>query len=98
MEAGLINERINALERRHQDEAYLVGTARNWLESKILSRHSARPAKESTPRNTGRALRNPLGDTNRKVTRSDEMAKMARDYPAVCRQGPAKRSGPRRVR
>ena len=79
-ETNLINERINALEKKQKDEAYLIGTAQNWLEGETLSKHWVRSAKESTPRDTVRSLRNPLGDMNHKVTRSDGMVKMARDY------------------
>ena len=79
-EAGLINERMDALERKRRDEAYLVGTARNWLEGETLSKHWVRSAKENTPRDTIRALRNPLGGADRRVTRSDKMAGMAKEY------------------
>jgi len=79
-ETSLINERLNALERKRKDEAYLIGTARNWLEGETLTKHWARSARENTPRDTVRTLKNPLADTNHTATRSDEMAKLARDY------------------
>jgi len=80
IEVNLINERIEALERKRRDEAYITGTARNWLVGETMSKHWVKSAKENTPRDTIRSLRNPLGDMNHKVTRSDEMAKLAREY------------------
>ena len=79
-EAGLINERLDALERKRRDDAYLIGSVRNWLEGETLLKHWVRSARESTPRDTVRALRNPLGDVGHKVTQSDEMVGLARDY------------------
>ena len=82
-EVKLIDERIGALERKRKDEAYIVGTARNWLEGETLSKHWVRSMKENTPRDTVRALQNPLNGTNHRATRSDEMAKMAKNYHEV---------------
>ena len=45
-----------------------------------MSKHWARSAKESTPRDTIRALRNPLQDPTRRKTRSDKMADLAKHY------------------
>ena len=80
MQTRLIKERIDALEKKRRDIARLLGTARSRLEKETMSRHWARSAKENNPRDTIRALKNPLGNINRRVTRSDEMAQLARDY------------------
>ena len=80
LQTRLIKERIDALEKKRRDVAKLLGTARNRLERETMSRHWVRSAKENNPRDTIRALRNPLGDVNRRATRSDEMAQLTRDY------------------
>jgi ribonuclease HI len=79
-DSRLIKERIDALEKKRKDEAYLVASAKNKLEGETLSKYWCCSAKGKSRRDTVRALRNPLGDFGKKVTRSDEMAKLARDY------------------
>ena len=79
-QTGLIAERIEALERKRRDEARLLGSARNRLEGETMSKHWARSARESTPRDTIRVLRNPLQDPEHRETRSDKMAEIARKY------------------
>ena len=79
-QTALLTERIDTLEGKRRDQKRLLGSARNRLESETLSRHWVRSATESAPRNTIRALRNPLGDPGHRETRSDGMARMARDY------------------
>ena len=64
VEARLITKRINTLEGKRRDEARLLGAARNRLEGETLSKHWVRSAKENTPRDMIRALRNPLEDIN----------------------------------
>jgi len=76
----LLTERINALEKKRRDEAKLLSSARNRLEGETLSKHWVRSAKEATPRDTIRTLMNPLEDPNRKEKRSDEMARIAKEY------------------
>lgn len=76
----LINERINTLERKRRDQTYMTGTARNQLEGETMSKYWVRSAKENTPRDTVRVLRNPLGGTQTRATHSDEMEKIVRDY------------------
>jgi len=76
----LLTERIDALEKKRRDEARLLSSARNKLEGETLSKHWVRSAKENTPRDTIRTLINPLGDPNRKETRSDKMAQIAKEY------------------
>ena len=80
LQTRLIKERIDALERKRRDTTRLLGAARSRLERETMSRHWVRSAKENNPRDTVRALRNPLGDINRKETRSDGMAQLTRDY------------------
>ena len=79
-QTGMIAERIEALEKKRRDEARMLGSARNRLEGETMSKHWVRSAKESTPRDTIRALRNPLQDPERRETRSDKMAEIARKY------------------
>ena len=79
-QSGLIAERIEALERKRRDGARLLHSAQNQLEGETMSKHWARSAKESTPRDTIRALRNPLQDPTRRETRSDKMADLAKHY------------------
>ena len=76
----LITERINALEKKRRDEARLLSSARNRLEGETMSKHWVRSAREAAPRDTIRALRNPLGDQTRQETRSDKMAEIAKEY------------------
>ena len=76
----LLTERIGALEKKKRDETRLLSSARNKLEGETLTKHWVRSATENTPRDTIRALRNPLRDLERRETRSDKMAEMARDY------------------
>jgi len=59
---NLINKRIEALEWKRRDEAYITWTMRNWLEGETMSKHWVKSVKESMPRDTIRSLRNPLGD------------------------------------
>ena len=80
LQTRLIKERIDALERKRRDTARLLGAARSKLERETMSRHWVKSAKENNPRDTIRALRNPLGNINHKETRSDGMAKLTRDY------------------
>ena len=80
LQSRLIKEKINALEKKNRDTARLLGAARNRLERETLSKHWVNSAKENSPRDTIRALRNPLEDGNRRVTRTDDMAKLTRDY------------------
>lgn len=79
-QSTLITERINALEKRKRDEARLLGSARDRLEGETMSKHWVRSAKESAPRDTIRALKNPLRDPTRRETRTDKMAELAREY------------------
>jgi len=76
----IITERINALEKKRRDEARLLSSARNRLEGETMSKHWVRSAREAAPRDTIRALRNPLGDPGRQETRSDKMAEIAKTY------------------
>ena len=76
----LLTERIGALEKKRGDHARLLGSARNRLEGETLSKHWVRSARENTPRDTIRALRNPLQGMERREVRSDRMTEMARDY------------------
>ena len=80
MQTRLIKERIDALEKKGRDIARLLGTARNRLERETMSKHWVKSAKENSPRDTIRVLRNPLGDANIRATRSDGMAQLTRDY------------------
>ena len=73
-QSKLIAEQIEALEKKRRDGARLLGVARDRLEGKTMSKHWVRSAKESTPRDTIRALRNPLQDLLQWETRSDRMA------------------------
>ena len=79
-QSGLITERIEALEKKRRDGAKLLSSARNRLEGETMSKHWVRSAKESTPRDTIGALRNPLKNPMNRETRSDKMAELARDY------------------
>ena len=79
-QSTIITERINALEKKRRDEARLLSSARNKLEGETMSKHWVRSAREAAPRDTIRALRNPLSDPERRETRSDKMAKIAREY------------------
>ena len=79
-QSALISERINALEKKRKDGARLLSSARNRLEGETLSKHWIRSAKESTPRDTIRALKNPLDSSASHETRSDKMAEVARRY------------------
>ena len=79
-QSGLLAERIEALEKKRRDGARLLGSARNRLEGETMTKYWARSAKESTPRDTIRALRNPLQEPTRRETRSDRMANLARHY------------------
>ena len=81
-ESLLLSERINALERKQRDGARLLHAARNRLEGETMSKHWTRSAKENTPRDTIRALKNPLLEDGTRQTRSDKMAELARDYHA----------------
>ena len=45
-----------------------------------MSKHWVKSAKESSPRNTIRALKNPLQNPTQRETRSDRMAEMAKEY------------------
>jgi hypothetical protein len=76
----LIARRIEALEGKRRDEAKMLSTARNRLEGETMSKHWARSARESTPRDTIRALRNPLRAGAQRETRTEKMAETARDY------------------
>ena len=76
----LIAERIEALEKKRRDSAKLLSTARNRLEGETMSKHWARSAKESTPRDTICALRNPLQNPTRQETRTERMAELAKEY------------------
>ena len=77
-QSALIFERINALEKKRRDCARLLSSARNRLEGETLSKHWVRSAKESTPRDTIWALKNPLANPASLETRSDKMAEVAR--------------------
>ena len=76
----ILRERIEALEKKRKDEARLLSYTRNRLEGETMSKHWVRSAKENSPRDTIRALRNPLEDENRRITRSDKMAELAKNY------------------
>ena len=76
----ILRERIDALEKKRRDEARLLCYTRNRLEGETMSKHWVRSAKENTPRDTIRALRNPLEDETYRVTRSDKMAELAKNY------------------
>ena len=76
----ILARRIEALEEKRRNEARLLSSARNRLEREILSKHWVQSAREDTPRDTIRALRNPLGDPARREVRSDRMAEVAREY------------------
>jgi ribonuclease HI/exonuclease III len=76
----LIARRIEALEGKRRDEAKLLSTARNRLEGETMSKHWARSARDSAPRDTIRALRNPLRAEAPRETRTERMAETARDY------------------
>ena len=76
----ILARRIEALEEKRRNEARLLSSARNRLEGETLSKHWVRSAREDTPRDTIRALRNPLGDPARREVRSDRMAEVAREY------------------
>ena len=80
LQSSLIKERIDALQKKDRDTARLLGAARNRLEKETLSRHWVKSARENAPRDTIRALKNPLENASRRVTRSDDMAKLARNY------------------
>jgi ribonuclease HI/exonuclease III len=80
MQSMIIAERIEALEKKRKDAAKLLSSARNRLEGETLSKHWVRSAKECTPRDTIRALKNPLQNPERRETRSDKMAELARTY------------------
>ena len=80
LQSSLLTERIDALEKKRREGAKKLGSARNRLEGETLSKHWVRSAKENTPRDTIRALRNPLRVQARRETRSDRMAQVARDY------------------
>ena len=76
----MIGERIEALEKKRRDEVRLLSSARNRLEGETMSKHWVRSAKESAPRDTIRALKNPLQEPTQRETRSDKMAELARNY------------------
>ena len=76
----IIAERIETLETKKRDKARLLSTARNKLEGETMSKHWVRSARESTPRDTIRALKNPLQNPTHRETRSDKMAEVAREY------------------
>ena len=80
LQALLITERIDALEKKRKDGMRLLSSARNRLEGETISKYWVRSAKECTPRNTIRALRNPLESSATRETRSDKMAELARTY------------------
>ena len=80
LQSALLTERIEALERKRRDGAKMLSSARNRLEGETLSKYWVRSAKENTPRDTIRALRNPLQGQTQCETRSDKMAQVARDY------------------
>ena len=79
-QTGLLRERIEALEKRKRDDTRMRNAARNKLEGETLSKYWVRSAKENTPRDTIRALKNPLQDLGRIETRSDKMAQIAKEY------------------
>ena len=79
-ETALLRERIEALERKRRDNTRMMSSARNRLEGEIMSKHWVRSARENTPRDTIRALRNPLQQPSRTETRSDRMAQIAKEY------------------
>ena len=76
----LLRERIEALEKKRKDETRLLWHARNKLEGETLSKHWIRSARENTPRDTIRALKNPLREETPRATRSDKMAEIAKEY------------------
>jgi hypothetical protein len=79
-QSALLRERIEAIEKKRLDGAKLLSSTRHRLEGETLSKFWVRSARESVLRDTIRALRNPLQQNGRRETRSDEMAKLARDY------------------
>ena len=76
----MIIGRIEALEKKKRDEARLLSAVRNKLEGETMLKHWVRSAKESAPRDTIRALKNPLQEQGQRETRSDQMAELARNY------------------
>ena len=79
-QSKLITEQIEAFKKKRRDGVRLLYSARNRLEGKTMSKHWVRSARESTPHDTIRALRNPLQNPTQWETRSDRMAEMAREY------------------
>ena len=79
-ESALVAERINALEKRRRDNTRLLSTTQNRLEGETMSKYWVRSAKESTPRDTIRALRNLLQSQTQQATRSDKMANITKQY------------------
>jgi exonuclease III len=80
LELAMIEERIAALEIQRHKSARLATAAHDRLKGETISKYWSQINKSQTPRDVIHVLEQPNSNPKKYVTRSDQMANLARDY------------------
>ncbi|TFY53535.1 hypothetical protein EVJ58_g9397 [Rhodofomes roseus] len=79
-EFGILRERLRDLERRRHGQIQASTTARYVLNAECPSKYWSAVNRDKTPRDLFYCLRDPASDPPKYISRSSEMAELARNY------------------